>query len=130
MAVKRVVPIIKVTDIGPAIEFYSMLGFVTDFKYVAGPDGPAYAGLSLDGNQVHLSTFAGDGVRGTATYCYVDDVDALFRTFREAGLRTPGKSHSPVDEGPVNQTWGMREFYVRDPDGNTLRFGSPVPQAG
>jgi hypothetical protein len=27
-----------------------------------------------------------------------------------------------VHEGPVDQTWGTREFYVDDPDGNTLRF--------
>lgn len=27
-----------------------------------------------------------------------------------------------VHEGPLNQTWGTREFYVDDPDGNTLRF--------
>jgi len=24
----------------------------------------------------------------------------------------------------------MREFYVKDPDGNTLRFGSPISQRG
>ena len=130
MAVKRVVPIIKVRDIRSAIEFYcSALGFVTDFSYSASPTGSAYAGVSLDGNQIHLSTFAGDGVIGTSVYCYVDDVDALFRGFLQAGLKTPGKLASPVEEGPVNQTWGMRELYVRDPDGNTLRFGSPIPQA-
>jgi hypothetical protein len=27
-----------------------------------------------------------------------------------------------VHEGPIEQTWGTREFYVDDPDGNTLRF--------
>ena len=131
MVVKQIVPIIKVSDIKAALEFYcTVLGFVTDFKYLASPTGPTYAGLSLDGNQVHLSTFAGDGVLGTATYCYVDDVDALFEKFRQSGLKTPGNPDSPVEEGPVNQAWAMREFYVRDPDGNTLRFGSPISQAG
>lgn len=131
MTLKQVVPILKVTDIQSALDFYcSTLGFVQDFRYSAGPSGPEYAGISLDGNQVHLSTFAGDSVIGAATYCYVDDVDALFRKFLAAGLRTPGNLQSPVEEGPVNQTWGMREFYVRDPDKNTMRFGSPVPKAG
>jgi len=27
-----------------------------------------------------------------------------------------------VHEGPIDQSWGTREFYVDDPDGNTLRF--------
>ena len=26
----------------------------------------------------------------------------------------------------MNQTWGIREFYVTDADGNTLRFGEPI----
>ena len=127
----RIVPIIKISDMGVALEFYrSTLGFVTDFNYAASPDGPEYVGLSLDGNQIHLSTFSGDSVSGTAAYCYVDDVDALFRRLCEKGLKTPGNPDSPVEEGPVDQSWGMREFYVRDPDGNTLRFGSPMSKAG
>jgi len=131
MAVTRVVPIIRVIDMRSAIDFYgSKLGFGKEFHYSAGPDGPWYAGLSLDGNHIHLSTFAGDGAIGTAVYCYVDDVDALFERFRQAGLKVPGRPESPVEEGPVDQTWGMREFYVRDPDGNSLRFGSPSSQAG
>jgi hypothetical protein len=27
-----------------------------------------------------------------------------------------------VHEGPLDQSWGTREFYVDDPDGNTIRF--------
>jgi catechol 2,3-dioxygenase-like lactoylglutathione lyase family enzyme len=75
-----------------------------------------------------LSTFGGDSVRGAATYFYVDDIDALVRRFFAAGLTTPGNQDSPLEEGPVDQSWGMREFYVRDPDGNALRFGSPIPE--
>jgi catechol 2,3-dioxygenase-like lactoylglutathione lyase family enzyme len=124
------VPIVKVTDIERAIEFYcGTLGFVQDFSYSAA-DGPTYVAISLDGHQVHLSAFDGDGRTGTAAYCYVDDIDALFSRFLARGMKTPGNAASPVENGPVLQTWGMREFYVRDPDGNTLRFGSPVATAG
>jgi hypothetical protein len=43
---------------------------------------------------------------------------------RARGLVTPGNPEAPtmVHEGPIDQTWGTREFYVDDPDGNTLRF--------
>jgi catechol 2,3-dioxygenase-like lactoylglutathione lyase family enzyme len=51
-----------------------------------------------------------------------DDLDALWRKFLARGLVTPGRADSPVHEGPTEQTWGTREFYVSDPDGNTLRF--------
>lgn len=128
MPIIRTVPILRVTSTQAAEDFYcGRLGFARDFRYAAGPDGPVYIGVSLDGHQLHLSTFGGDGVTGTAVYFYVDDVDALFRRFVAAGLTTPGRPESPVEDGPVDQTWGMREFYVRDPDRNTLRFGSPLP---
>jgi len=54
-----------------------------------------------------------------------DDVDAVFRKFRARGLQTPGDPDVPaveVHQGPANQTWGRREFYVQDRDGNSLRF--------
>lgn len=41
----------------------------------------------------------------------------------ERGLPIPVDGASPVHQAPVDQTWGWREFYVTDPDGNTLRFG-------
>ena len=50
-----------------------------------------------------------------------EDVDALFAKFLERGLK-PAKPESPVHQGPTDQTWGTREFYVDDPDGNTLAF--------
>lgn len=127
----RAIPILRVTNIDASLAFYvSTLGFAIDFRYDAGPQGPHYAGVSRDGSQIHLSTFSGDGVFGTAVYCYVDDVDALFRELLGRGLQVPRTPESPVEDGPVDQTWSMREFYVRDPDRNALRFGSPIPQQG
>jgi uncharacterized glyoxalase superfamily protein PhnB len=66
-----------------------------------------------------------DGTSGISVYVYVEDVDALFKKYMERGLITPRKENSPVHESPVDQTWGMREFYVTDADGNTLRFAAP-----
>jgi catechol 2,3-dioxygenase-like lactoylglutathione lyase family enzyme len=121
-SVERIVPIAKVSDIRVALEFYcSVLGFNEDFHYRAGPEGPDYVGVSLNGHQLHLSTFAGDGKGPATTYVYVDDVDKLYAGFCARGL--------PKDREPINQAWGQREVYVRDHDGNTLRFGSRLPQA-
>jgi catechol 2,3-dioxygenase-like lactoylglutathione lyase family enzyme len=122
VGVERIVPIIKVSDLQTVLNFYcSVLGFDKDFHYRASPDGPDYVGVSLNGHQLHLSTFSGDG-KGLATiYIYVDDVDGLYARFCARGL--------PKDCEPSNQAWGQREVYVRDPDGHTLRFGSRVPAA-
>ncbi|MFV4649355.1 VOC family protein, partial [Mycobacterium tuberculosis] len=64
----------------------------------------------------------GDGVFGQALGIRVDDLDALYATFKARGLAPSAKPDSPVHQGPTEQSWGTREFYVDDPDGNTLRF--------
>lgn len=75
-----------------------------------------------NGDPLFLSSHRGDGAFGQAIVVSTDDVDALFRKFQTRGLKPPGKPNSPVHEGPLDQTWGTREFYVDDADGNTLRF--------
>ncbi len=76
--------------------------------------------------EIQLSVLGGDSVFGSAIIIVVDNVDELFKTFIRRGLDTSGKEGSPVHQGPVTQTWGMREFYVNDPNGNTIRFGQHV----
>jgi len=100
---------------------------VLDFKHAGGDDeldDPSFSVILRDRDQLFLSSHRGDGMFGQAIAVTTDDVDALFRKFRDRGLQTPGNPDAPqkVHEGPIDQTWGTREFYVDDPDGNTLRF--------
>ena len=44
----------------------------------------------------------------------VDDVNALHAEFVEKVV--------PIHMPPTDQTWGNREMYVRDSDGNSMRF--------
>ncbi len=100
---------------------------VLDFERVDGDDDlgdPSFSILSREGDQLYLSSHRGDGEYGQAIVVTTGNVDALARKFRERGLQTPGHPDAPehVHEGPIDQSWGTREFYVDDPDGNTLRF--------
>ncbi len=70
--------------------------------------------------EIQLSTH--EGFFGNPINVWVDGVDSLFTKYLERGLDNSQKSDSPVHQGPLNQTWGTREFYVNDPNGNTLRF--------
>ena len=100
---------------------------VLDFERVDGDDSlddPTFCVLARNGDFIFLSSHRGDGEFGQAIAVLVDDVNGLIRKFRVRGLKTPGNPDAPqmVHEGPIDQTWGTREFYVDDPDGNTLRF--------
>ena len=116
------VPMMRCRDMQASVTFYTD---VLDFAQVAADDDPNeldFITLSREGDQLALSR--DDGVFGTVVVVTTADVDALCQRFRTRGLHTPGNPNAPqlVHEGPIDQTWGTREFYVEDPDGNTLRF--------
>ena len=119
-----IIPALRCRSMRKALEFYTG---VLDFERVDGNDtldDPSLSVVSRVGDQLFLSSHRGDGVFGAVVAVMTDNVDALFRKYRARGLQTPGDPESPqeVHEGPIDQSWGTREFYVDDPDGNTLRF--------
>ncbi len=119
---KFAIPVLHVSRAEQAEEFYcGHLGFTLQSVYRADetrPD-PCYMSLERDGVWIHLSSFSGDGVAGGVVYLAVDDVDLLYRELRAKGVR--------IDSGPVDQTWGNREMYAKDRDGNCVRFITELP---
>lgn len=119
-----IVPVFKVRNIQAALAHYTrMLDFV-----MTDPDDTIDSPVIDLGNgdaAFQLTTFESDRVFGSVANVWVDDVDALFAKYKNRGLVTD-KPNSPVHQGPVDQTWGRREFYVPDAGGNTLRFCQPL----
>ena len=118
-----IVPVLHCRSMQAALAFYTQ---ILDFELVGGDgrrEDPAYSVLARRGGYLILSSHSGDSRAGQAVVVTSDDVDADWRQFRAAGL-VPAKqaAESPVHAGPLEQSWGTREFYVDDPDGNTLRF--------
>jgi len=114
---KLAIPLLHVSKSAAAEKFYcTRLGFRREFAHRlddANPD-PCYLGLTRDGVWLHVSSFSGDGISGGVANLIVEDVDALHAELLAKGVR--------IDTGPVDQTWGTREMYVRDADGNSIRF--------
>ena len=119
-----IIPTVRCRRMEASITFYTK---VLDFEWIDGDDDnndPSFSVLMREGHSLILSSHKGDGTFGQAIVVQTGDVEALFRKFRTRGLKTPGNPDAPeeVHEGPIDQSWGTREFYVKDPDGNTLRF--------
>jgi len=115
--IKLAVPLLHVSTAKAAIDFYcDRLGF--NLEFANGIDyaqsDPCYAAISRDGIWINLSSFSGDGVAGGVVNLIVDDVDELYNEFVANSVAI----HLP----PVDQSWGSREMYVKDADGNCLRF--------
>ncbi len=118
-----IIPTLRCRWLARSLAFYTR---VLDFERV-GPDGevsdPGFVALEREGHELFLSSHAGDGAFGQAVVVLTPDVDALFGRLKRRGLEVPDTGgSSPVHEGPVDQSWGTRELYVDDPDGNTIRF--------
>lgn len=85
--------------------------------------------VTIANGAAELQLSIADGVYGNPVNIRVDEVDKLFQKYLGRGLNTSDKKESPVHQGPLDQTWGMREFYVNDPNGNTLRFCMPLARS-
>ena len=107
----RIAPIFSVRDLDAALDFYQRLGFA-----VRAYAGGGYGFATRDGVELHLGVPSGEHHPGSA-YLFVDDADRLAAAWRAAGVEV----HAPEDT-----EWGQHEGALVDPDGNVIRFGSPV----
>jgi catechol 2,3-dioxygenase-like lactoylglutathione lyase family enzyme len=68
----------------------------------------------LEATSTECAAQQAHGIAGGVVFLLVDDVDALHRELLQ---RKVG-----IDLEPTDQSWGNREMYVTDPDGNSIRF--------
>jgi DNA-binding MarR family transcriptional regulator len=111
-------PIFPVRDLAAALGHYAALGFST----IAYADGADYGFANRDGLSLHLAAHHGHDLAdhgGGAAYLYVRDADALFAEWSRPGI---GGHTTSVEPTPYR----LREGSHTDPDGNLIRFGSPV----
>jgi catechol 2,3-dioxygenase-like lactoylglutathione lyase family enzyme len=118
---QRVFPQLRMTSWERARAFYvDGLGFSVDWEHRFEPGFPVFAQLSRDGLSIFLTEHSGDCKVGGAAYFIVEDVDALYRE-----ISSPRRGIRP-EEMPSETPWQTHEMVVIDPDGNRLRFATPV----
>ena len=64
--------------------------------------------------QISIASEGGSGTPVPDLSIEVDDVDAALDAMRAAGF--------PIEYGPVDEPWGVRRFYVRDPFGKLVNI--------
>ena len=114
------IPLFYVERAAAAQAFYChQLGFHLEFAHRLDPlkDDPCYMGISRDGIWLHISSYSGDGVPGSVANLIVDNIDEIYAEYAKQGLQ--------IDTPPTDQPWGSREMYIKDPEGNSLRYIQP-----
>src|SRR5215471_18671827 len=108
-----IIPVLRCSRIKPSVDFYTK---TLDFKRADDDalNDPAFVFLRRAGDLLALSSFGDGPIARSVVMVMTEEVDALFDRFLTRGLK-PSKPESPVHQGPTDQTWGTREFYVDDP---------------
>ncbi|MET9554231.1 VOC family protein [Streptomyces sp. NPDC006645] len=124
---EKTIPLLPCQTIQPVVDFYAALGFEITFIQKS-----PYAYAVVERGDVELQFFGMKKYDPTVSFsgCYVltDDVDGMYGAFR-AGLkaaygRVPTRGLPRI--GPVkDMSYGVRQFLMTDPGGNTIRIGQP-----
>jgi len=112
MSVKRIVANVKTTNLNLAKIFYQdILGLeqLMDQGWMC-----TYGNTQKMNVQLSFFTQGGSGTDVPELSIEVDDVDDTLRKMEEGGF--------PIMYGPVNETWGVRRFYVKDPFGKLINI--------
>ena len=118
-AMGRAAPVLFVSDMQRATHFYvGRLGFQRTYVQ---PDeaNPIYAIIQRGGAELHLNAYKPEGRAGLCS-CHVlaDPIDDLFAEYEVAGVA--------FEQRLTVQAWGLKDFVLRDPDGNRLEIGGPT----
>jgi hypothetical protein len=106
-------PIFKVSNVKRAVGFYGQLGFDVSLH----DDTYAFARRDRD-LTIHLAQAVEGDVPGQGSiYLRCQDADRVAGDWRAAGVAV---------DGPTDEDSSRREGAVTDPDGNVIRFGSPL----
>jgi len=128
---ETMIPILPTPAIDPTLEFYESLGFEVTHKQ-ARPN--TYAVVERGGMRIDFFVLKGLDPANSYSSCYVlvSDVDAIYEAFK-SGLRAalgrlPSRGVPRI--GPLRDlSYGVRQFLMVDPGGNTIRIGQPIAVA-
>lgn len=106
-------PVFTVANVDRSVAFYERLGFETSFHDATHAFAHRDRGLTIHLAKAEEGSLPGHG----GLYIHCQDADRVAEDWRRAGVAVTG---------PQDQDYGKREGTAADPDGNTIRFGSPL----
>lgn len=112
MAVKRIVTNIAAEQLAAALPFYGdVLGMTVamDLGWIV-----TFVADASASPQITVAAEGGSGTEVPDISIEVDDIDETYERARAGGFT--------VEYGPVNEPWGVRRFYVRDPFGRLINI--------
>jgi uncharacterized glyoxalase superfamily protein PhnB len=114
-------PVLLANDVAHTVAYYCVvLGFKVEFT-----QNEKYIGVFRDGVHVHIADANGieprsnraawsDKLEPADVNFFVSDVDGLYQEFIKSGAK--------ISRGPIDRSYGVRDFELNDCNGYVLRF--------
>ncbi|MED4206827.1 VOC family protein [Neobacillus mesonae] len=112
MKVKRIVANVETQDIAKAKYFYGeVLGLdqLLDMGFIA-----TYGSHEKMDTQISFLSEGGSGTPVPDISIEVDDLDDALTRIKKAEI--------PIEYGPIDEPWGVRRFYIKDPFGKLVNI--------
>ena len=129
MIVKRLTPILNVSNIVESFAWFEKLGWTKAWDW---GDPPTFGGVCSGHAEIFLCQGA-QGSRGGATPRHVgdDDTGGVWMSWWVSSPAEVDAMHQlALDQGmivtwpPTDEPWGVREFHLQHPDGHTFRVSA------
>jgi hypothetical protein len=127
---EKTIPLLPCPAIQPVVDFYLALGFENTLLQKS-----PYPYAVMERGAIELQFFGMKEYDPTQSYSGVyvvtEDVDSLHTAFRaglkEAYGKIPARGLPRI--GPLkDMSYGMRQFLMTDPGGNSIRVGQPISE--
>lgn len=114
---ESVSPIFEVRDVPETLAYYAdVLEFEIGWTW---GDPPTYASICHDRVEFNVGLGrSGEATRPSSAYVAISNIDAYYERIRARGAEVT----VPIGD----RDYGMRDFTVADPSGNTVSFGQPT----
>ncbi len=112
MKVLRVVANLEAANPKKLADFYNKLfgmKAVMDFDWIVTTQSKATAPVQLS-----MASQGGSNTKVPNLSIEVDDLNEVLDRVQAAGIE--------IEYGPVDEPWGVRRFYIRDPENNLLNI--------
>ncbi|CAM5641435.1 hypothetical protein GCM10010329_66960 [Streptomyces spiroverticillatus] len=127
---EKTIPLLPCQTIQPVVDFYTALGFATTFLQKS-----PYPYAVVERGDIELQFFGmkayDPAVSYSGVYVLTDDVESLFADFRARLKAAYGKipARGLPRIGPLkNMSYGVRQFLMTDPGGNSIRIGQQISE--
>ena len=115
----RIAPELPVSNLREAVEYYErQLGFHIAMEMPSGD----YAIVERDGVAIHLFEDAAGSHSPGGMHIFTPDLDELHAELLQRG--------AGMTQAIERKPWGNREFRVKDPSGNGIKFTETMVEAG